>query len=160
MENAIKALLIAAAVLMAILIISMGMFIYSKSNNIDETSGAISEMGVTVRNEQYLLYDGVQTGGVVGKLLSMAADNNRPIYDSLETIKQCICIRSDIPELLQKFQGDSEMVIALNGTRDYGVREPDNILKISKELSKSKKYKVWFTYNEYGYIWEIHIDNI
>ena len=52
------------------------------------------------------------------------------------------------------------MLTGLNGSRSYGVRYPSNIAQISEGVSQTKKYKVWFSYNDYGYIWEIHVDNV
>ena len=52
------------------------------------------------------------------------------------------------------------MTIALNGTRSYGVRYPQSMNRIKKVVSSTETYKIWFKYNEYGYIWEINIDNV
>lgn len=50
------------------------------------------------------------------------------------------------------------MKTGLNGHRSYGVRYPSNINEIADCISNYPKYKLWFSYNKYGYIWEIHID--
>lgn len=160
MENATKALLIAASVLIAVLIISLGMYIYSKSNNADEASSTMSKMAVMTNNEQFTLYEGIQNGGVVKKLLQTASQHNQSLYESDDTIEYCVCIRSNVDDLLAKFSNDAEILSGLNGSRDYGVRYPSNIAKVSSAISRSKRYKIWFSYNKYGDIWEIHIDDI
>lgn len=48
----------------------------------------------------------------------------------------------------------------LNESRSYGVIYPANINEIADCISNYPKYKLWFSYNKYGYIWEIHIDNV
>ena len=160
MENATKALIIAAAVLIAILIISLGLYIYSKSNSADEASSTMSKMEIMTYNEQYQLYEGIRSGGQTKKLLQMAAQNNEAYYLDEKSTQYCVCIRSNVQEILDKFKDFYQMEIGLNGQRDYGVKYPTNIRKFSDCLEQSKKYKIWFSYNEYGYIWEIHIDDI
>ncbi len=160
MENAIKALIIAATVLMAVLIISLGLYIYSKSNNTDQASSTISKMEIMSYNEQYKLYEGVRSGGETKKLLEMAAQNNENLYLDDADVKYCVCIRTNIQEILDKFNDFYQMEVGLNGQRTFGVKYPTNIKKISDCLVQSKKYKIWFKYNEYGYIWEIHIDEL
>lgn len=160
MQNATKALIIASAVLITILIISLGLFIYSKSNSADQASSTLGEMEVMSFNEQYRPYEGTRSGGEVKALLQKASQHNQELYQSQDTIKYCVCIRSNVQDILNYFSKDAQMFTGLNGSRSYGVRYPSNIAQISEGVSQTKKYKVWFSYNDYGYIWEIHVDNV
>ena len=160
MQNATKALIIASAVLITILIISLGLFIYSKSNSADQASSTLGEMEVMSFNEQYRPYEGTRSGGEVKALLQKASQHNQELYQSQDIIKYCVCIRSNVQDILNYFSKDAQMLTGLNGSRSYGVRYHSNIAQISEGGSQTKKYKVWFSYNDYGYIWEIHVDNV
>ena len=76
MENATKALLIAAAVLIAILIISLGIVIYNQAS---ETVNSVnmSAQEIQAFNDQFLKYDGHgKRGTEVNALLKTALNNN------------------------------------------------------------------------------------
>ena len=76
MENATKALLIAAAVLIAILIISLGIVIYNQAS---ETVSSVNMSGQEIQafNDQFLKYDGTgKRGTEVNALLKTALNNN------------------------------------------------------------------------------------
>ena len=78
MENATKALLIAGAVLIAIVLIAVGIRILSSSqgvtNEVDKVSDA---MGKSVFNSQFTDYEGTQTGAQVKALLNKVAATHR-----------------------------------------------------------------------------------
>lgn len=76
MENATKALLIAAAVLIAILIISLGIVIYNQAS---ETVNSVnmSSQEVQAFNDQFLKYDGTgKRGTEVNALIKTVLNNN------------------------------------------------------------------------------------
>ena len=77
MENATKALLIAAAVLVAILIISLGLAVYNKAAN--ATSNAdLSSQEIQAQNEKFTRYNGSnKRGSEVNALLQTVLTNNR-----------------------------------------------------------------------------------
>ena len=63
MENASKALLIAGAILLCILIIAIGMFIYnSAQSTITESMNSMSTQEIEAFNNQFSGYEGVQSG--------------------------------------------------------------------------------------------------
>ena len=59
MENASKALIIAGAILLAILLISLGIYIFSQAQNVVNDSG-FSKAEIQTFNNQFLKYEGVQ----------------------------------------------------------------------------------------------------
>ena len=67
MENATKALLIAAGILLTILIISLGIIIFNQSSSTEEISSTLSSMQIAQINEKYERYEGIHTGSVVKK---------------------------------------------------------------------------------------------
>ena len=76
MENATKALLIAAAVLIAILIISLGLVVYNMAS---ETIGAVdfSSQEVTAFNDKFTQYEGSNVrGSQVNALLKTVMQSN------------------------------------------------------------------------------------
>ena len=76
MENATKALLIAAAVLIAILIISLGIVIYNQAS---ETVNSVNMSGQEIQafNEKFTKYAGERVRGTeVNALLKTAVNNN------------------------------------------------------------------------------------
>lgn len=159
MENATKALIIAAGILLAILIASLGLVIYNMATESADVNETISEMEVLTYNKKYELYEGIKNGGSVKALLEMAANNNKKIYKDPNAEKYSVCIRSNDKKIQEAFKGEYDMTIALNGTRSYGVRYPQSMNRIKKVISSTETYKIWFKYNEYGYIWEINIDS-
>ena len=76
MENASKALIIAGAILLSILIIAIGMYIYTSSHNsISEAGSQISEQEKTSFNQQWTPYEGAQGGNNVKALLQKVIAN-------------------------------------------------------------------------------------
>lgn len=80
MENASKALIIAGAILLSILIIAIGMYIYNSSqNSIYQAADQISTQERDAFNSQWTTYEGQQPGSnvkaLIGKLISNAKTN-------------------------------------------------------------------------------------
>lgn len=63
MENATKALLIAAAVLIAILIISLGVVVYQKASEAVNGAGDLSEYEIEQFNAKFTKYQGSNVSG-------------------------------------------------------------------------------------------------
>ena len=77
MENASKALLIAGAILLAILIIAIGMFIYnSAQSTVNDSITTMSTQEIDAFNNQFVSYEGTQTGSnvkaLIGRLIANA----------------------------------------------------------------------------------------
>ncbi len=156
--NASKSLIMIGEVLVVMLIISLGLYIYNVSNNADNVSETTTQMDIMANNKQYELYEGIRNGGEVKRLLNLATQKNEELNKEQAEVKYWVCIRTNVDEILKKFSNNTQMKIGLDGSRSYGVRYPANIREVVDCISSSQKYKVWFSYNEYGYIWEIHID--
>ncbi|MBR3511819.1 MAG: hypothetical protein IKN74_02550 [Clostridia bacterium] len=76
MENASKALIIAGAILLSILIIAIGMYIYnSSSNSIYEASDQISTQSKDAFNSQWESYERKQPGSNVKSMISKLIAN-------------------------------------------------------------------------------------
>lgn len=81
MENASKALIIAGAILISILIISLGVIIYQQAAGVINNN-AMSEVEVTQFNEPFLSYTGSNVRGAnVNALLNKIQSNNSTYAD-------------------------------------------------------------------------------
>ena len=75
MENASKALIIAGAILLAILIISLGILIYNQAAGV-VNNNAMSEVERQNFNTRFTQYEGTQRGTTVRALLQAVLSNN------------------------------------------------------------------------------------
>lgn len=76
MENASKALLIAGAILLAILIIAIGMFIYNSAQaTVNDSMTTLSTQEIDAFNNQFISYEGQQQGSNVKALIGRLVAN-------------------------------------------------------------------------------------
>ena len=81
MENASKALIIAGAILLAILIISLGIMIYNQASGV-VNNNAISEVDITSFNQKFTQYEGDNVKGTqVDALIDQIRTNNVTYQD-------------------------------------------------------------------------------
>lgn len=117
MENATKALLIAAAVLVTIIIISITLVIVNRGNeSVNQGQGEINSLEVQTFNNKYEANRGVRGGSTVRTILRYAIEDNANFIGEADHTKT-INIRSNDSELLDAFRNDSEMLRALKGER-------------------------------------------
>ena len=77
MENATKALLIAAAVLVAILIISLGLVVYNMASETVDNAGNLDEYQIQQFNEKFKKYEGTSVSGSdVNALINTVFNHN------------------------------------------------------------------------------------
>ena len=83
MENATKALLIAAAVLVAILIISLGLVIYNMASETIDGAGDLSEYQIQQFNEKFTKYENTSASGSdVNAMIKTIFNHNQAQEDS------------------------------------------------------------------------------
>ena len=75
MENASKALIIAGAILLAILLISLGIMVFTQAQGTVENSG-MSQAEITTFNNKFIKYEGIKKGSVVKTLINEVIANN------------------------------------------------------------------------------------
>ncbi len=80
MENASKALIIAGAILLAISIIGIGMFIFQQAQSAMSDTGLDQEK-IAAYNEDFLRYEGVQSGTQVRALCDIIRNHNAHYSD-------------------------------------------------------------------------------
>ena len=87
MENASKALIIAGAILLAILIISLGIMIYNQAAGVVKNN-SMTEVEVTTFNQKFEQYLGVNVRGAnVNSLINAVNTNNMSTDDETKHVK-------------------------------------------------------------------------
>ena len=84
MENASKALIIAGAILLSILLISLGIYIFQQANGVISGSG-MTKAEISSFNQQFTKYEGTKTGSEVRALVQEVIANNSSEDASDET---------------------------------------------------------------------------
>ena len=137
MENASKALIIAGAILLAILIIGLGMYIYNTSSGVFDNN-QLKEQQAKTYNDQFEKYCGAKISG----------SNVRALYDAVRNHNITNTSDTSLQITIKHGSNSSKTVSELNG-------EKANILA-------GKTYKVEGTAYDStsGYITEITITNV
>ena len=88
MENASKALIIAGAILLSILIIGLGMMIYNQAKDATDVSGTMDELKASQYNSSYLNYEGDKVSGSNVKTLldNIRNHNNTSTTDTDDSL--------------------------------------------------------------------------
>lgn len=135
MENASKALIIAGAILLSILIIGLGMTIYNKAADAMSGAGLDSQKAMAY-NSEFENYEGLQSGQSARKLCDLIKAHNNSHQDD-ETLNITVTVGSATPSTTTP----SQVVTASE-------------VSAQKALIKSgKQYKVTFGYDtKTGYI--------
>ncbi len=120
MENATKALLIAAAVLVAILIISLGLVVYNMAEETVKNNSSLSAQEIQAFNDQFTQYEGENVRGTrVNSLLKTALNNN----------------------ITQQQEGNNGKIVSITGKSGCTV-SIDLTNKTMVKADSSKMYKV------------------
>ncbi len=83
MENASKALIIAGAILLAILIISLGILIYNQASGV-VNDNAMSEVEINNFNQKFTQYEGGSVRGTTVRAIYQAVLSNNVTQDSTD----------------------------------------------------------------------------
>lgn len=145
MENASKALLIAGAVLIVILLIGIGMLIYSKSTGVVDTAAStMNTQEIQMFNSQFSVYEGEQEIGSVKSLIQGIIANNAT------------------------HKNDANKVVGITLTNKNGASnstwsasKPTDISNnITKNLKSGSTYRVAFAYETNGYVKDVYLTEI
>lgn len=136
MENATKALLIAASVLIAIILIAVGIKILGTIKpTVDQVGKVSTTLEVSVYNSQFTQYEGNQKGSAVRGLIRLIQQHN--LNDN-----------SSEPKIGITLSDDS---INENGTID-------DYQRVINKIIVSNTYNVLFTPNNDGYVVSVNIN--
>ena len=150
MENASKALIIAGAILLSILIIALGMSVYNSSSSV--TDGAnMDAQEISAHNSNFISYEGTKKGSQLSGLLTAIQNNNNDRDDR----KIVVSVSSTTTSYNKAPLGISDGKVYLNNSNS-------NYKNIRDELASmgATTFKVSFGYNSDGLInyCEIHIN--
>lgn len=110
MENASKALLIAGAVLIVIVLISIGMMIVQQSQGVGDQVAEISgNQATTSFNSTFTKYQGSQKGSSIKTLLEEVSTNNATALKTSQHIIK-VTIKDDVAKLNIDATDDSQIL--------------------------------------------------
>lgn len=141
MENATKALMIAGAVLIAILIIGVGMMIYnSAQGSIEGATSQVAQQEIEIFNSGFAQYEGKKSGSQVKALMSSVINNNNQNGES----------GNNVPE----------KVIEVTGGGKTSATSATDLTAIRASIVAGKQYNITIGYNTQGYVHTIGIEDL
>lgn len=157
MENASKALIIAGAILLSILIIAIGMYIYSSAQSqVNNSLTTMDTSEIEGFNSTFTAYEGVQTGSNVKALLQRLIANANTYKEEPVKIPS-VSYNAGTGEAESKnknYNGQYVAVTAENSTAIY----VDFLNKLAKGMDLKHPYKVVLTSSTQGVIAGITIN--
>lgn len=121
MENASKALIIAGAILLSILLISLGIMIFNQAQDTVTNSG-MTEAELTSFNNKFLKYEGKQKGSMVKSMIQDVKSSNDNASDN------------------------HTIIVKLTGTEKSGKNVDSNDLKTTSSIDNKHTYTVKMVY--------------
>lgn len=115
MENASKALIIAGAILLAILLISLGIMIFNQAQDTINNSG-MTQAELTAFNQKFTKYEGDQKGSVVRSLVQEVIASNSDDNNSDANRLISVTIGG------KKLEGDNIVTSGIINTQTYNVK--------------------------------------
>ena len=98
MENASKALIIVGAILVSILIIAIGMYIYSSSTgSVEDAIAGMKVHEIEAFNKNWSSYEGKQSGSQIKTLINKLAANAQTFEEEEEKIIDLTCVPLCLP---------------------------------------------------------------
>lgn len=140
MENATKALMIAGAVLLVILIIGVGMAIFNAgSGTITSGMNKVASQEVQIFNNAFVGYEGTKSGSDVKTLISEVMSSNNTVTNAGEENEKLITVKFD--------------------SKDASTQK--DLTSVRSKIISGKKYTVELSdYYSAGYIKEITITDV
>lgn len=138
MENASKALIIAGAIILSILIIGLGMYIFQQANSAAEGTN-LDPQKANAYNSEFLQYEGTRSGTDAKALIQAIKNHNRVNVD--DTTQQIeIVTGSDAP-----------------GTVEDPLETAPTLTGVDT-VKSGFTYKISFSYSKGGYITKCYIN--
>ena len=148
MENASKALLIAGAILLCILIIAIGMYIYnSAQSTITDSLMNLSTQEIESFNNQFMVYQGLQKGTNIQNL-KMKLIANASTYADEPTKLPNVILCDGLPH-----NGHTPICVG-GSTLDKYIDLINSNLGFKK---KNREYYVCFSYQKNGLINSVYV---
>ena len=136
MENASKALIIAGAILLSILIISLGIMIFNQASGVVDST-AMDEVAVSSFNQKFTQYEGDIKGSKVNTLLQAIIASNSNEENSERQIKVDVKNSEIVMEAVTGTEGPKGITTRAKTSTTYNVKRVySNGLVSSIEISK------------------------
>lgn len=146
MENASKALIIAGAILLAIAIIGIGMYVYQNASNAIQGAN-MDQQAITTYNSEFVKYQGTIKGSDAKSLCDTVMAHN--VANASDDTKQ-VNVTASTTDLTGKTLTASESADKTNATSAA-------ITTVKNGLASGKTYNVTFDYTETGLIKKVNI---
>ena len=158
MENASKALIIAGAILISILIIAIGMYIYTSSTgSINEAISQMDTQEVQAFNSQWTNYEGVQTGSQVKSMLTQMIGQANTYQDEPAKV---VAIDASQLDAAYKSVYQEDLKVNAIGITSGTIQEYITVLNnVYSNIKPKKKYKVSFDFDGTSIIRLIKIED-
>lgn len=118
MENASKALIIAGAILISILIIAIGMYIYTSSTgSITDAMSSMDTQAIEAFNANWTNYEGTLTGSQVKAMINKLIGNAQSYQEEQEKVVGLVCEATSGNTTTVTYDGSnaSAFITELNG---------------------------------------------
>ena len=146
MENASKSLLIAGSILICIILVAVGMYIYNTSGTkIQSSMDSMSTQELETFNIKYTMYEGEQTGANIKSLIGVLTSNASTNEDETTKIPG-VCLENNNEIISSSIPKNGEITSYL-----------DSLQKIRQCLENKHKYWVEVNYQKNGLIDYINI---
>ncbi len=148
MENASKALIIAGAILLSILIIALGVFVFNQAKSAMGNVN-LSDQEVSAFNSKYESYKGVQTGSNVKSLVNAVKTYNNSTSDN-----QYINVNLKLGT--KKVAADADY---FDSKTEFLTSAPDADVyyQVARDVKSGEKYVVILDYNKAGFVTAVNI---
>lgn len=145
MENSTKALLIAGAILLCVLIIAVGMFIFnSSSGTTTDAMTSMSTQEIDTFNKQFDIYEGLQTGVQIKNLIGVLlgnANTNRDEPTKIPGVGINKCVNTDTKALHAQVPEAGEVSSYI-----------DVLSQIRSKVEKKHEYWIELSYQDNGLV--------
>jgi hypothetical protein len=144
MENASKALIIAGAILLSILIIALGIYVFSMAKGTINTT-SLDELEISNFNTEFTMYEGKQLGSNVKTLLNKVLSNASENAESAERLPDVTYVDSSNKGPSLNITAGSGITVSgknVNITSDVSNPNRNAISALRNKISNSHKYTV------------------
>ena len=154
MENASKALLIAGAILLAILIIAIGLFIYnSAQSTVNDSMTTMTTQEIEAFNNQFNSYAQTQTGSNVKALLGRLIANANTYTEEPGKVPDVVVYGG-----INAAEYAKGNTINMNNAGENNVQTyVDGLSSLQNKVENKHKYTIEFQYGSSGMIDEVDI---
>lgn len=161
MENASKALIIAGAILLSIVLITLGVLVIGRGQDAIEQTN-IDDQVVSTWNQKWTKYEGTSVSGTtVNNLINEVISSNKVNKDQKEKVIYIYTKPKDgsttANNKIVTKPNSKDMSGGINRIREDGQDEISGTTSCSQYAKSNAKYNIETKVNPYGYVCQINI---